>query len=310
MHNHLTLLTLVLTAIFLSRAASAATFEMPLPEFDIIGAIHVVEAQHEDTLLDIARRYDIGQEQITRANPDVDRWLPGDGTPVIIPTRYILPAAPREGLVLNVPEMRLYYYPKPKPGEVPVVKTFPVGIGRQDWGTPLGLTKVVGKKKDPTWTPPASIRKEHEENGDPLPAVVPAGPNNPLGQYAMRLGIGGGSYLIHGTNKAFGVGMRASHGCIRMMPEDIEYLFGQIEVGTPVRIVSETAKVGWFGGKLYLEVHEPLEEDRIGRASLLNNALRLIDDAQASRLVELDAEAISRALTERTGMPVAISRDS
>ncbi|MCB1710427.1 MAG: L,D-transpeptidase family protein [Halioglobus sp.] len=310
MRNHLTLLTLVLTAIFLSRAASAATFEMPLPEFDIIGAIHVVEAQHEDTLLDIARRYDIGQEQITRANPDVDRWLPGDGTPVIIPTRYILPAAPREGLVLNVPEMRLYYYPKPKPGEVPVVKTFPVGIGRQDWGTPLGLTKVVGKKKDPTWTPPASIRKEHEENGDPLPAVVPAGPNNPLGQYAMRLGIGGGSYLIHGTNKAFGVGMRASHGCIRMMPEDIEYLFGQIEVGTPVRIVSETAKVGWFGGKLYLEIHEPLEEDRIGRASLLNNALRLIDDAQASRLVELDEEAISRALTERTGMPVAISRDS
>ena len=310
MRNHLTLLTLVLTAIVLPRAASAATFDMPLPEFDIIGAIHVVEAQHEDTLLDIARRYDIGQEQITRANPDVDRWLPGDGTPVIIPTRYILPAAPREGLVLNVPEMRLYYYPKPKPGEVPVVKTFPVGIGRQDWGTPLGLTKVVGKKKDPTWTPPASIRKEHEENGDPLPAVVPAGPNNPLGQYAMRLGIGGGSYLIHGTNKAFGVGMRASHGCIRMMPEDIEYLFGQIEVGTPVRIVSETAKVGWFGGKLYLEIHEPLEEDRIGRASLLNNALRLIDDAQASRLVELDEEAISRALTERTGMPVAISRDS
>ncbi len=224
--------------------------------------------EHEDTLLDIARRYDIGQEQIIRANPDVDRWLPGDGTRVIIPTRYILPAAPREGLVLNVPEMRLYYYPKPKPGETPVVKTFPVGIGRQDWGTPLGLTKIVGKVKDPTWTPPASIRKEHEENGDPLPAVVPAGPNNPLGQYAMRLAIGGGSYLIHGTNKAFGVGMRASHGCIRMMPEDIEYLFQQTPVGTPVRIVSETAKVGWFGGKLYLEIHEPLEEDRVGRADV------------------------------------------
>jgi L,D-transpeptidase ErfK/SrfK len=211
--------------------------------------------------------------------------------------------------VLNVPEMRLYYYPKPKPGETPVVKTFPVGIGRQDWGTPLGLTKVIGKVKDPTWTPPASIRKEHEENGDPLPAVVPAGPNNPLGQYAMRLAIGGGSYLIHGTNKAFGVGMRASHGCIRMMPEDIEYLFQQIPVGTPVRIVSETAKVGWFGGKLYLEIHEPLEEDRVGRAELLSRALKLIDEAQAIRMVELDEDAISRALTERTGMPVAISKD-
>ena len=300
---------LLMLALLLPGAASAATFDMPLPEFDLIGAIHVVEAQHEDTLLDIARRYDIGQEQITRANPEVDRWLPGDGTKVIIPTRYILPAAPREGLVLNVTEMRLYYYPKPKPGETPVVKTFPVGIGRQDWGTPLGLTKVVGKIKDPTWTPPASIRKEHLENGDPLPAVVPAGPNNPLGAYAMRLAIGGGSYLIHGTNKAFGVGMRASHGCIRMMPEDIEYLFGHIAVGTPVRIVSETAKVGWFGGKLYLEIHEPLEEDKVGHEQLLGNALRLIDAAQASRLVELDEDAISRALTERTGMPVPISKD-
>lgn len=298
----------LLPLFFLPAIADAATFEMPLPEFDLIGAIHEVEAHQEDTLLDIARRYDIGQEQIVRANPDVDRWLPGGGTRVIIPTRYILPAAPREGLVLNVPEMRIYYYPATKPGEIPVVKTFPVGIGRQDWGTPLGRTRIIGKKKNPTWTPTASIRKEHEEAGDPLPRVVPAGPDNPLGQYAMRLGIGGGTYLIHGTNKAFGVGMRASHGCIRMMPEDIEYLFDQVPVGTPVRIVSETAKVGWFGGKLYLEIHEPLEEDQLGRAELLTKALRLIDDAQASRLVELDEDAIMRALNERTGMPVAISR--
>ena len=188
-------------------------------------------------------------------------------------------------------------------------QTYPVGIGRQDWGTPLGVTKVVGKKKDPTWTPTASIRREHEEAGDPLPRVVPAGPDNPLGLYAMRLGIGGGTYLIHGTNKAFGVGMRASHGCIRMMPEDIEYLFPQIPMGTRVHIVSETAKVGWFGGKLYLEIHEPLEEDGLGRAALFNNAMQLIDDAQAERLVELDEEAIARALREQTGMPVAISKD-
>lgn len=300
---------LALSALLLPALSSGATFDMPLPEFDIIGAIHRVEAHQDDTLLDIARRYDIGQEQITRANPNVDRWLPGGGTEVIIPTRYILPSAPRVGLVLNVPEMRLYYYPKTKPGETPIVQTYPVGIGRMDWGTPLGPTKVVGKKKDPTWTPPASIRKEHAEAGDPLPAVVPAGPNNPLGQYAMRLGIGGGSYLIHGTNKAFGVGMRASHGCIRMMPEDIEYLFPQIEVGMPVRIVSEPAKVGWFGGKLYLEIHTPLEEDRIGRASLHNTTMRLIDSVQKSRYVELDEEAIERAIAEQTGMPVAISKE-
>lgn len=134
-------------ALLLSRTAAGATFDMPLDEFDLIGAIHVVEARQEDTLLDIARRYDIGQEQITRANPDVDRWLPGGGTPVVIPTHYILPAGPREGLVLNVPEMRIYYYPTAQPGETPVVQTYPVGIGRQDWGTPLGQTKVVGKKK-------------------------------------------------------------------------------------------------------------------------------------------------------------------
>lgn len=294
-------------ALLLSQAAATATFDMPLEEFDLIGAIHQVEARQEDTLLDIARRYDIGQEQITRANPDVDRWLPGGGTPVIIPTHYILPAGPREGLVLNIPEMRIYYYPKAEPGETPIVQTYPVGIGRQDWGTPLGLTKVVGKKKNPTWTPPASIRKEHEEAGDPLPRVVPAGPDNPLGQYAMRLGIGGGSYLIHGTNKAFGVGMRASHGCIRMMPEDIEYLFPQIAMGTPVRIVSQPVKVGWFGGKLYLEVHEPLEEDKVGHATLISTAMALIDEAQASRLVELDDVAIEKALMEQTGMPVPIS---
>jgi L,D-transpeptidase ErfK/SrfK len=300
---------LFLLSLLWPGAVSAATFEMPLPEFDLIGAVHQTQARQEDTLLDIARRYDIGQEQIVRANPDVDRWLPGGGTRVVIPTRYILPAAPREGLVLNVPEMRLYYYPKPKPGQTPVVKTFPVGIGRQDWGTPLGTTRIVNKIKDPTWTPPASIRKEHLEKGDPLPAVVPAGPDNPLGQYAMRLAIGGGSYLIHGTNKALGVGMRASHGCIRMMPEDIKYLFQHVDVGAQVRIVSETAKVGWFGGKLYLEIHEPLEEDLEGHAQLRNNALRLIDAAQRSRIVELDEEAIARALEERTGMPVAISKN-
>jgi len=304
MRNQLAVLALLLPGI-----SPAATFDMPLPEFDIIGATHQTEAAHEDTLLDIARRYDIGQEQIVRANPDVDRWLPGEGTKVVIPTRYILPAAPRKGLVLNIPEMRIYYYPKTEPGETPVVQTYPVGIGRQDWGTPLGVTKIVGKKENPTWTPPESIRREHAEAGDPLPRVVPAGPDNPLGLFALRLGITSGSYLIHGTNKAFGVGMRASHGCIRMMPEDIEYLFPQIPMGTRVNIVSETAKVGWFGGKLYLEIHEPLEEDGVGRAALFNSAMALIDAAQSDRLVELDEEAIARALREKTGMPVAISKE-
>ncbi|MEM8660842.1 MAG: L,D-transpeptidase family protein [Pseudomonadota bacterium] len=287
----------------------ATTFDMPLPEFDIVGATYETEAAYEDTLLDIARRYGLGQEQIVRANPEVDRWLPGEGTKVTIPTRYILPSVPREGLVLNIPEMRIYYFPDIEEGETPVVQTYPVGIGRQDWGTPLGVTKITQKRENPTWTPPESIRREHEEMGDPLPAVVPAGPDNPLGLFAMRLGITSGAYLIHGTNKVFGVGMRASHGCIRMMPEDIEYLFPQIKIGTPVNIVSEPAKVGWFGGKLYLEVHEPLEEDEVGHAELYDKAMQLIEAAEAERLVELDDEAIQRALTEKTGMPVPISKE-
>ncbi|MEM6581742.1 MAG: L,D-transpeptidase family protein [Pseudomonadota bacterium] len=299
----------VFALLVLPGLGHATTFDMPLPEFDIVGATYETEAAYEDTLLDIARRYGLGQEQIVRANPEVDRWLPGEGTKVTIPTRYILPSVPREGLVLNIPEMRIYYFPDIEEGETPVVQTYPVGIGRQDWGTPLGVTKITQKRENPTWTPPESIRKEHEEMGDPLPAVVPAGPDNPLGLFAMRLGITSGAYLIHGTNKVFGVGMRASHGCIRMMPEDIEFLFPQVKIGTPVNIVSEPAKVGWFGGKLYLEVHEPLEEDAVGHAELYDKAMQLIEAAESERLVELDDEAIQRALTEKTGMPVAISKE-
>ncbi len=295
----------LLLVLFLPTGVIGETFLMPPPEFDLIGAIHVVEAAREDTLLDIARRYDIGQEQILRANPGVDRWLPGAGTKVVIPARYILPDAPHQGLVLNMPELRLYYYPKAKPGESREVQTYPVGIGRMDWATPLGTTRVVGKQKHPSWRPPASIRREHAEAGDILPSVVPPGPDNPLGDYKMTLGIPG--YLIHGTQKSFGVGMRVSHGCVRMLPEDIEYLFPQVPIGTPVSIINQPAKAGWFGDKLYLEVHPPLEEDQVGRDGLMESVMAVLDAAQSERLAELDEEAIERAVAEQTGIPTVVS---
>lgn len=287
--------------------ARAETFVLPPVEFDLVGAPQRIKASLEDTLLDIARRYDIGQEEILHANPEVDRWLPGEGTEVIIPSHYVLPSSPRKGLVLNTPEMRLYYFPEPKAGEPAEVQTYPVSIGRMDWATPLGETRLVSKEKDPAWRPPESIRAEHEADGDPLPRVVPPGPDNPLGRYAMRLGIPG--YLIHGTNKAFGVGMRVSHGCIRMLPEDIEALFPQVPVGTAVRIINQPAKAGWYGDKLYLEIHPPLDEDKTGWESMIENTLNVIDEAQFRRLAELDMDAIQRAIVEQTGLPVVISRD-
>ena len=173
----------------------------------------------EDTLPDIARRFNLGYEEIARANPGVDPWVPGEGREIVLPTQFVLPAAPREGLVINLAQLRVFYFPKVKEGEPQTVITHPIGIGKVGWQTPEGTTKVTGKRKNPTWFPPASVRKEHKEAGDPLPSKVPPGPDNPLGAHMMTLGWP--SYLIHGTNKPYGVGLRSSHGCIRFYPEDI-----------------------------------------------------------------------------------------
>ena len=237
--------------------ASAEVFNLPAIGDDLIGAITVATARAEDTLLDIARRHGVGYEDIVHANPDVDTWLPGEGTEVILPTRYVLPPGPREGIVLNLAEYRMYYYPEVVDGEPSVVMTYPISIGRMDWETPLGRTTIISKARNPSWYPPESIRAEHAAEGDPLPRIVPPGPENPLGDYAMRLGLPG--YLIHGTNRPDGVGMRVTHGCIRMFPEDIDYLFDRVDIKTAVRIINEPVKVGWDGDDLVIEVHETLE---------------------------------------------------
>ncbi|MEO8465904.1 MAG: L,D-transpeptidase family protein [Gammaproteobacteria bacterium] len=293
---------------------------------ELVGEPQVLFARYENTFSAVGREYDLGYEEMRRANPGVDQWLPGEGTPIYLPTQSILPDSAHKGIVINVPAMRLYYFTSEKPAttnkspgaaEKPAtdaaavtmaVTTYPIGIGAEGWATPFGEAKVTQKARNPVWYVPASVRKEHLENGDKLPSVVPAGPDNPLGAFAMTLSIP--SYLIHGTNKPDGVGMRSSHGCIRLYPEDIEALFGRVPKGTPVHIVNQPLLAAWRDGQLYLEVHPPLTEeqhDLVAEAdSALKSALERAGSAAAG--AEIDPLAVRRIVTEQRGMPLPVLR--
>jgi L,D-transpeptidase ErfK/SrfK len=286
--------------------ALADTQVRPPEDVGVIGQVEYVRAHHDETLLDIARDQDIGQNEILVANPEVDRWLPGKGTVVTLPRRHVLPDAKREGLILNLPEMRLYYFPAAARGETPVVITHPVSIGRMDWETPLGTTSIVAKKVDPTWTPPQSLKEEALADGEVLQDVVPAGPDNPLGRYAMRLGVPG--YLIHSTNKPWGVGMRVTHGCVRMYPEDIEQLFDKVPVGTPVQIINQPVKLGWLADTLYLEIHPLMEDAGDNPAIDMQTVMDRIAAFVGDRPVQLNGRAIRLAVETQHGMPVAITK--
>jgi L,D-transpeptidase ErfK/SrfK len=229
------------------------------PDSDIVGEVQRTVVGKDDTLPDIARRFDVGYEEILMANPGVDPWLPGVGREVVVPTQFVLPAAPHEGVVVNVAAMRIFYYPPHKKGEPQMVLTHPIGIGRVGWKTPEGTTRIISRQKDPVWVVPKSVRKEHAEDGDMLPAVVAAGPDNPLGAYEFRLGWP--SYLIHGTNKPYGVGMRSSHGCMRLYPEDIAVFYQLIPIGTKVTVVNQPYLFGTRDGSLYLQAYTVMEDD-------------------------------------------------
>jgi len=277
----------------------------------VVGKLRKVQVGKDDTLLDIARRYDLGFDEIAAANPEIDVWLPGEGKEVLVPTQFVLPPVSHTGIVINVATRRLYYFPKNKSGKVTQVITYPIGIGRDGWATPIGDTKVIAKEANPSWQVPISIRQEHAKKGEKLPAVVPPGPDNPLGLFAFRLDIP--SYLIHGTNKPYGIGMRVSHGCVQLYPEDIESLYKQVPVGTPVQIINRPHLAGWRDGQLYLEVHYPLEEDA-------NNKLPLakVLKAEIARAVKLapkeakpvDDAKVHVAVERHLGYPLPISRDS
>ena len=398
------------------QTALAESFSLPGAGDDLIGRIRHTKAHQEDTLIDIARRFSIGQDEMVMANPTVDRWLPKEGTDVLIPQLFILPDAPRAGIVVNIPEMRLYYFPvrasaakkapvaaatgktssitckkpadkpaspakpasagngnpggktagagsaktsakptqapntksaakpcvatpAPRPAPAPVaaasyesagsgeVISYPVSMGRMDWRTPIGKTTVVNKQKDPSWTPPASIKREHAAKGDPLPDVVPPGPDNPLGKFAMRLGVSG--YLIHGTDvaKADGIGMRVTHGCMRLYNEDIAKLFPLVPVGSPVYLVNQPIKLGWRGSLLYLEASQPLDEDtgipnHDPDENVSKEQLRREDEQRSRFLMRIanteiqkmkdktgasvDMDKVRRYLDKPTGIPVVI----
>ena len=326
--NSMLRLQLLIIVALLPAAAMAEVYELPPPGNDVVGAVTRIRARADDTLLDIARRHGLGYEDIVRANPDVDTWLPGEGTEVVLPTRFVLPPGPRRGLILNLAEYRMYYFPPVKAGERAVVMTYPMSIGRMDWETPLGNTRVISKVTNPSWYPPASVRAEHAADGDPLPRIVPPGPKNPLGAYAMRLDIPG--YLIHSTNRPAGVGMRVSHGCVRMYPEDIGFMFGEISINTPVRIINEPLKIGWAGNALVLEVHRTLEvaavvaDDAVPLAEVLpadtepqepanpRDELTSLTEkfvaATNERPARLDWDAAEILLARADGIPVVVGR--
>jgi L,D-transpeptidase ErfK/SrfK len=307
------LLVLVMAALPAWATLNATTFPLPPAGEALVGVPWKITTRYEDTLIDIARLHGLGFTEIRQANPTVDAWLPGEGTEVILPTSFVLPDAPRQGIIINVAEMRLYFFPKAKVGERSQVVTYPVSIGRGNWQTPLVSTTLTAKVKNPTWYPPESVRKEHAADGNPLPKAVPPGHANPLGGYALRLGLA--SYLIHGTNKPYGIGMRVTHGCIRLYPEDIKALFEVVPIGTPVRIINQPYKAGWHRDELYLEVHAPLshEQDAIDRGNIGVDNLtpvvaQVVEATQGKKAYQVDWDKVQTIVHEQAGIPVSVAR--
>jgi L,D-transpeptidase ErfK/SrfK len=288
------------------RVASAAEFTLGDDQAVMFGQVERMVSKFEDTLPDLARRHSLGYEEILRANPGVDPWLPGAGKEIVLPGQRILPPGPRSGIVINLPEHRLYFYPKAKKGEPQRVITFPVSIGKMDWNTPLGQTKIVNKRKNPSWYPPESVRKEHAERGEPLPKVVAAGPDNPLGAFAMRLGIPNGAYLIHGTNNPLAVGMAITHGCIRMYPEDIAALFPLVKVGTTVWLINEPVKVARIDGDVWLEAHPPIDANGQSVEPDLAAFTALVDQALGESDAAIHWEVVQTALSKASGLPAVV----
>lgn len=287
-------------------AGPAAALELPLPPAgdDVVGEVQVIKARYEDTFAGLSETHDLGYLELVAANPGVDPWLPGEGTDIVLPTRYILPPGPREGIVINLAEYRLYYYPQGQN----VVHTFPLGIGREGWGSPVGNARITTMINNPAWYPPQSIRDEHAADGDPLPKVVPPGPDNPLGPYKMNLSMPG--YLIHGSNKKFGIGMRVSHGCFRMLNHNVLELAGMVKVGTSVRIIDEPYKFGVSQGKVYLEAHTPLQDEDKHMTLMDKHAVvinTLLKRDEAAGVLQLDWEMIRDVIAGEDGLPIQIA---
>lgn len=271
----------------------------------IIGYLRTHVTAYEDSLVDLARKFGLGYTEIVSANPGIDPWVPGADKKIVLPTAHILPAGPREGVVINLSDQRLYFFRD----DGKTVDSVPLGIGNAGWDTPKGTTKVVRKKKNPTWYVPKSVRKEDPE----LPAIVRPGPDNPLGTRAVYLGWP--AYLFHGTNKPYGVGRRVSHGCVRLYPEDIERLYPHIKVGTPVRVVDQPMKLARQGNQVWLEIHPNQEQsDEVEQTGKLTPAKPaefeyLLTMAAGEDSDRIDWDKAKKAAVERRGIPVAILKE-
>jgi L,D-transpeptidase ErfK/SrfK len=290
-------------AIGAAAPAAAAQFTLPAGA-RAVGAVETYVAGASDNLLDLARRYDLGYTQLIAANPGIDPWQPGAGRAIVIPGSYLLPGGPHRGIVVNLAEQRLFYFP---PGGH-TVETFPIGTAVQGLDSPLGTTRVVAKLSHPTWYPPASIRAERPD----LPPAIPPGPDDPLGAHALALGWP--SYLIHGTNKPAGVGLRSSHGCIRLYPEDIAQLYDMVPVGTQVRVVNQPFVFGWHEGQLYVQPYDVLEDDtrnwKTGKHSRLTKAISTSQQKQLKTHDEqVNWDLVTALSQEPRGVPVPVSQD-
>ena len=286
----------------LALGVQAADYPLSSAEQQLVGSVSTIQARYEDTLADLADAYGFGFNEMQAANPGVDAWLPGEGRVIRLPGQHVLPETPRSGIVINLPEYRMYFYPQ----DDARVSTWPVGIGREGWSSPIGQTRVLRKEANPSWYPPQSIREEHAAAGDPLPAVVPPGPDNPMGPFKMNLAMSG--YVIHGTNKSFGIGMRVSHGCFRMNNQDVTELFPQVPTGTPVTIVNQPYKLGVSDGRLYLEVHPPLDEHGLPSALDKQEAIQqlLRERSELVNGFRLDWQKIRDLVFAEEGIPGVI----
>lgn len=279
------------------RRSSLDRSPMWVADGDLAGRLQVFSTRYEDTFAAIGNQLSLGYLELVKANPGVDPWLPGDDTIITLPRQYVLPDAPRKGIVINLAEYRMYYFRDRG------VQVFPVGVGTEDNPSPLTDAEITMKLESPAWYPPASIRAEYEADGDYLPRMIPPGPGNPLGSHALMLSAEG--YLIHGTNKQFGVGMQVSHGCFRMYNEDISRFVYEVEKGTTVQVVNQPVKVGMSGGELWLEVHRPRDEYSDGeRKRLWQEVTRVLKDyTEANPGLEVQRRAVELAVDQADGIP-------
>ena len=286
--------------------SEAAVFTLPPNGGSLIGQDQQIQSQTSDTLLDLARKYSVGYWEIQEANPKVDMWLPGQGTDLTIPGRFIVPPVEHKGIIINLPQHRLFYFPKPRRHDQPIVITYPASPGEGDFPTPVGVTRIIRKVPHPVWIPTAHILKAHALAGDPIPKIWPAGPDNPMGEWALETTLSHGEIYIHGTNNPMAIGMSVTHGCVRLYPEDIAALYPVVKVGTPVTVVNEPVLASLQDGELYLEVHPPANSDHVPAAPDFDKISQIVDAAIGQNTVAIDWDKVRQVAAQANGIPQLI----